>query len=46
MAVRHAVLKGKDAQKIIQDLDEIDDMGGFLWCCKFTFILKRFVRIL
>ena len=27
MAVRHAVLKGKDAQKIIQDLDEIDDMG-------------------
>ncbi|KAF6024611.1 WBP11 [Bugula neritina] len=26
MAVRHAVLKGKDGQKIIQDLDEIDDM--------------------
>ncbi|XP_067933769.1 WW domain-binding protein 11-like [Watersipora subatra] len=26
MAVRHAVLKGKDAQKIIFDLDEIDDM--------------------
>lgn len=33
MAVRHAVLKGKDAQKIIHDLDEIDDMGkmSILW---------------
>ena len=27
IAVRQAVLKGKDAQKIITDLDEIDDMG-------------------
>jgi len=31
MAVRHAVLKGKDGQKILFDLDELDDMGKTFW---------------
>ena len=40
MAVRHAVLKGKDAQKILFDLDEIDDMGENFYLSHLSIKLK------
>ena len=40
MAVRHAVLKGKDAQKILFDLDEIDDMGENFYLSQLSIKLK------
>lgn len=42
MAVRHAVLKGKDTQKLITDLDELDDMGQ---CCLSICVSTEMVQV-